>query len=255
MLGKIRIQRIQKLHQKKYRIAENRFIAEGTKTILELLRGNFPVDSIIATKAWIEKNSFLDSQVEVIEAEKFELEKITCLQTTPEVLAVCPIPEAKPEDIKTDKLSLVIDAVRDPGNLGTIIRLADWFGVQQILATEDTVEWTNPKCIQACMGSFIRLQPAYCSLDYLSKVCRENTSYGAELDGENLFTAKLQSGGILVVSSESHGMQPLFLENVKHRLKIPSSHGEASGPDSLNVAIATGILLSEFARRAAIQSH
>ena len=169
MLGKNRIQSIQKLHQKKYRLQEKRFIAEGTKTVLELIKQGFPIESIVATADWIKQHIPENQELICVEAEKFELEKISCLQTTPDVLAVCELNQVTPQKIDAGQLTLVVDAIRDPGNLGTIIRLADWFGVPQILATEDTVEWSNPKCIQASMGSFIRLQPCYMQVRLLSR--------------------------------------------------------------------------------------
>ena len=149
MLGKIRIQRIQKLHQKKYRLQEKRFIAEGTKSVLELIKTKFPIECIVATLAWFDEFLPNRSDLTCLEAEKFELEKVSCLHTSPDVLAVCELQDGRFQNIDIRQLTLVVDAVRDPGNLGTIIRLADWFGVHQILATEDTVEWSNPKCIQA----------------------------------------------------------------------------------------------------------
>lgn len=249
MLGKIRIQRIQKLHQKKYRLQEKRFIAEGTKTVLELIKHGFPIETIVATTDWLKQHVPEKHELIYVEAEKFELEKISCLQTTPDVLAVCELNHVAPQKIDAGQLTLVVDAVRDPGNLGTIIRLADWFGVQQILATEDTVEWSNPKCIQSSMGSFIRLQPCYMPLDELEVLCRTNNSFAADLDGENVYSALIDSGGILVVSSESHGLNQVFQRSVKQILSIPSAHPVGEGPESLNVATATGILLSEFQRR------
>jgi hypothetical protein len=144
MLGKIRIQRIQKLHQKKFRLLEKRFIAEGTKTVLDLIRANYPMACVIATSDWIKTHLKSPCNAEVIEAEQFELDKISCLHTSPEVLAICEFPVLQASPIENTRLTLVVDAVRDPGNLGTIIRLADWFGVHQIFASDDTVEWTNP---------------------------------------------------------------------------------------------------------------
>ena len=249
MLGKNRIQRIQKLHQKKYRLQEKRFIAEGTKTVLELIKQGFPIESIVATADWIKQHIPKNQELICVEAEKFELEKISCLQTTPDVLAVCELNQVTPQKIDAGQLTLVVDAIRDPGNLGTIIRLADWFGVPQILATEDTVEWSNPKCIQASMGSFIRLQPCYMQLDELETLCRTNNSFAADLDGENVYSASFDSGGILVVSSESHGLNQVFQRSVKQILSIPSAHASDEGPESLNVATAAGIFLSEFYRR------
>jgi TrmH family RNA methyltransferase len=255
MLGKIRIQRIQKLHQKKYRLQEKRFIAEGTKSVLELIKTKFPIECIVATLAWFDE--FLPNRSDLIclEAEKFELEKVSCLHTSPDVLAVCELQDGRFQNIDARQLTLVVDAVRDPGNLGTIIRLADWFGIHQILATEDTVEWSNPKCIQASMGSFIRLQPCYLPLDELELLCTTNPSFAADLDGNNLYTSAFEPGGILVVSSESHGLHTIFKRSVKQKLNIPSAHTSGNGPESLNVATATGILLSEFYRRMQILKH
>ena len=250
MLGKIRIQRIQKLHQKKFRLLEKRFIAEGTKTVLDLIRTNYPMECVIATSDWIKTHLKSPCYAEVIEAEQFELDKISCLHTSPEVLALCELPVLPASPIENTRLTLVVDAVRDPGNLGTIIRLADWFGVHQIFASDDTVEWTNPKCIQASMGSFVRLQPIYCSIDELESLCLKNHSYAADLEGDNLYKTVVKSQGILVVSSESHGLHPILQRSVKQKLTIPSAHKPGIGPDSLNVAIATGIFLAEFARQA-----
>ena len=249
MLGKNRIQRIQKLHQKNYRLQEKRFIAEGTKVVLELIRHGFPTDYIVATQAWFDE--FLPNRPDIIcmEAENFELEKISCLQTTPDVLAVCFLNPTSPQTPNVGHLTLLIDSLRDPGNLGTIIRLADWFGVQQILATEDTVEWTNPKCIQASMGSFIRLQPCYVHMDELENLCKTKPSFAADLNGDNVYSTDFKPEGILVVSSESHGLHPVFERSVRQILSIPSAHPAGEGPESLNVATATGIFLSEFQRR------
>lgn len=249
MLGKIRIQHIQKLHHKKYRLHEKRFIAEGTKTVLELIKHDFPIECIVATASWLKQFKPENQKLTCIEAEKFELEKISCMQTTPDVLAVCELNQVEPLKIEADQLTLVVDAVRDPGNLGTIIRLADWFGVQQILATEDTVEWSNPKCIQASMGSFIRLKPCYMQVNELENVCKTNNSFAADLTGEDVYSASFGWGGILVVSSESHGLNKVFHSSVKHILSIPSAHRSNGGPESLNVATAAAILLSEFYRR------
>jgi len=249
MLGKNRIQRIQKLHQKKYRLQEKRFIAEGTKVVLDLIKHNFPTEYIVATPAWFKEFLPQRPEVDCLDAEKFELEKISCLQTTPDVLAVCMLSQNEIQILKDGQLTLLVDSVRDPGNMGTIIRLADWFGVQQILATEDTVEWSNPKCIQASMGSFMRLQPCYVNLDELENLCKSTASYAADLQGENVYSIDFKPEGILVVSSESHGLHPVFERSVKHILSIPSAHSAGKGPESLNVATATGIFLSEFQRR------
>lgn len=249
MLGKIRIQQIRKLHQKKYRLQEKRFIAEGTKIVMEVIERGFPTECIIATPNWFKE--FLPNEKNRVcfHAEKFELEKISCLHTTPDVLAVCELQEVQVQTPDLKRITLIVDAVRDPGNLGTIIRLADWFGVQQILATEDSVEWSNPKCIQASMGSFIRQRPVYLGEEELKVLCKANPGFAADLDGENLYTDSFTPGGLFVVSSESHGLSPVFQQNIKQKLTIPSAHPFGIGPESLNVATATGIFLSEFHRR------
>ena len=253
MLSKNRIKELQSLSQKKFRNTSKTFLAEGDKIVFELLKSEFPIIEIICTQKWLdEKGRRLSSQKELLVtvAEEFQLEKISALSNPSDIIAVCSFPEEKNEVEFKNNLILFIDAVRDPGNLGTLIRLADWFGVSQIIASEDTVEWTNPKVIQSSMGSFIRLQPQYLNpLTFFSSINGETKVFAADLSGTNVYEAELTNECILIVSSESHGLSSNLESFVNQKIHIPKFSQNLSVAESLNVATATAILLSEFKRR------
>lgn len=249
MLSKNLIKSIRKLHQKKYRLQEAKFIAEGSKIVSEVLRCGYAVDHVFATKAWIDAFKLTGNITHHIEqAEPEELQQISCLQTVPDVLCVCPIP-SQIQTRSSSGLSVYLDSVRDPGNLGTILRLADWFNIDAVYTSPDTVEWTNPKCIQATMGSFLRIVPQVVSLEDLAGLKATTPFYAADLQGENLFTAAFAPNGILIVSSESHGLSENLEPLINTRLTIPKYRNTDSGAESLNVASALAIFLAEFNRR------
>jgi len=253
MLSKNRIKELQSLSQKKFRNANKLFLAEGDKIVFELIKSDFPIIELICTEKWLsEKGRGITSkkQIPIAIAEEFQLEKISLLNTPSEVIAVCAFPEEQKNIDINNKLILFIDAVRDPGNLGTLIRLADWFGVSQLIASEDTVEWTNPKVIQSSMGSFIRLQPQYINpISFFSSIIGKTEIYAADLEGENIYQAELSNHGILIVSSESHGLSNYLETFVSKKINIPKFSENLSSAESLNVATAAAILLSEFRRR------
>jgi TrmH family RNA methyltransferase len=253
MLSKNRIKELQSLSQKKFRNTSKTFLAEGDKIVFELLQSDFPCRELICTEKWFnEKGRRFSSQKELLVtiAEEFQLEKISSLSNPSDVIAVCSFPEEKNEVELKNNLILYIDAVRDPGNLGTLIRLADWFGVSQIIASEDTVEWTNPKVIQSSMGSFIRLQPQYLNpVTFFSSINGETKIFAADLSGTNVYEAELSNECILIVSSESHGLSSILEPFVDQKIHIPKFSQNLSAAESLNVATATAILLSEFKRR------
>lgn len=256
MLGKNRISTIQKLHQKKFRMQENLFIAEGAKIVPEILRSSFGVSQVIATQTWIEKNQDLLQNQVVEVALPQDLEKISTLSTAPEVLAICNIPEETVPEYSPGSFVLLLDAIRDPGNLGTIIRLADWFGVSAIIASSDCVEWTNPKVIQATMGSFIRIRPQYTDLQaYIEGLPKGCAVRAADLEGENLYTANYSPNGCLILSSESHGLSAYLESLVNGKLHIPRGMDSTGQTESLNVATAAAIFLGEFIRRRSFSSH
>lgn len=256
MLGKNRISTIQKLHQKKFRMQENLFIAEGSKIVPEILRSDFVAPQVIATQSWIEKNQEIlqDQHVEV--ALQQDLEKISTLSTAPEVIAICNIPEETVPEYSSGSFILLLDAIRDPGNLGTIMRLADWFGVSAIVASPDCVEWTNPKVVQATMGSFLRIRPQYADLQkYIELLPQGCPVIAADLDGDNLYTANFSAEGCLILSSESHGLSAYLEHLINGKLHIPRGLESSGKTESLNVATAAAIFLGEFTRRRAFSSH
>lgn len=240
MLSKNEIKYIQSLCHKKHRQAEGLFIAEGPKVVTELLESDYRVRDVYAVKEWISANPGVQAK----EITPETLEKISALQAPNQVLAVAEqrIHTGEPEP--ETGITLALDGIRDPGNMGTIIRIADWFGISQIVAGEDTVELYNPKVIQATMGSFMRVRIWYKPLaSFLtdSKV----PVYGALLNGTAVYEQPPVANGILVIGNESKGIREDVLPLVQHALTIP----RIGGAESLNAAVATGILLSHLTRK------
>ena len=240
MLSKNELKYIQSLCQKKQRLQEGLFIAEGPKLAKELLNSHYKVEKIYATAKWIAENP---TTIETAVVSEIELEKISSLQTANEVLLICRQKENTIFPNLSGKLSLVIDGIQDPGNLGTIIRIADWFGINQIIASEDTVELTNPKVIQSTMGSFIRVQCWYTNLPDLLHTTKLPI-YGALLEGRSVMTMQPLIEGLLVIGNESKGIRAEVLPFIKNAVTIP----RLGGAESLNAAVATGILLSHLCK-------
>lgn len=237
MLSKNELKYIQSLCQKKQRSAERLFIAEGVKLVAELLASGYPVEKIYAVKDW----DAPATDVPITRIEDFELEKISTLQTPNQVFAIARQQDEMGEPVLRDKLTLVLDGIQDPGNLGTIIRIADWFGIDQIIASTDTVEYYNPKVIQSTMGSFLRVKIWYRDLETFLAT-QQVPVYGALLDGESMYTTPVPSEGILVIGNESKGIREPVMPFINHAVTIPRM-GKA---ESLNAAIATGILLAQL---------
>jgi TrmH family RNA methyltransferase len=184
-----------------------------------------------------------DASIEVTRVEAFELEKMSLLQTPNQVLAVAMMPQ-KPNAIDvTKQLTIVLDGIQDPGNLGTIIRTADWFGIQQIVASEDTADVYNPKVIGATMGSFMRVQVSYKNLAAWLPTIKLPV-YGALLEGENIFTTKAPKQGLLVIGSEGKGIRENVIDFITHPVTIPKT----GGAESLNAGIAAGIIVAQLTR-------
>jgi TrmH family RNA methyltransferase len=238
MLSKNQIKLITRLKQKKYRLQEGIFVAEGVKVINELLQSSLTLNHVFSTVSF---NIDADLESSVTESE---LKKISFLTTPNKALALFEIPEVK--NINLSTLVVAIDAVRDPGNLGTIIRLCDWFGVKELVCSEDTVNCYNPKVIQATMGSITRVNISYVDLEAFLKDTEE-TVYGAFMDGDNVYKTALPSKGVLVMGNEANGISSVIEKLVTKRISIPR-FGDLQATESLNVATATAILLSEFKR-------
>ena len=237
MLSKNELKYIQSLCQKKQRINERLFLAEGTKLVAELLEAGYPIKNIYALESWAAPLPDLP----ITRISPIELEKISTLQTPNQVVVVAEQREPTGEPVLKNKLTLVLDGIQNPGNLGTIIRIADWFGIDQIIASNDTVELYNPKVIQATMGSFLRLKIWYRELEELLTTINVPV-YGALLNGTSMYATKPPKEALLVIGNESKGIRENILPYIKHAITIPRT-GKA---ESLNAAVATGILLAQL---------
>ena len=232
------------MHLKKNRDAHNCFIVEGKKMVAELLKSEFKIQSIFATKDW-KSISIENEKVQYI-SEK-QLERISTLKSPNKLIAVVEKANDKFE-ISTilQGLTLVLDEITNPGNLGTIIRLCDWFGVKNIICSSDSVEFYNPKVIQATMGSFLRVNVYYTDIVALIKQMPNNFAiYGSFMQGENVKNVELEENALLIIGNESIGISKKLQRVVSKRIAIKSNKSEA---ESLNVATAAAILLYEFKR-------
>ena len=238
MISKNQIKYVHQLEMKKYRQREGLFVAEGPKVVGDLLDAGFKPSQLYSTEQW--QRAGFESNIVTDE----ELRKVSFLQHPQQVLAVFPIPQRQ-EASKPMGLSLALDGVQDPGNLGTIIRVADWFGIDTIYCSPDTADAWNPKVVQATMGSIARVQMIYTDLEQLIS----NTSlpvYATLLDGNDIYQQELSSEGIIIMGNEGNGISAPIRQLVSRKLLIPAYR---IGAESLNVAIATAIVCSEFKRR------
>jgi len=240
MVSKNQIKLISGLHQKKQRSTHQLFFAEGVKVIQELLQSNFELEHLYTTQNDFET---VESSKRTLINEQ-ELKKISALTTPNSCLAVFKIP-VENKIIETG-LILALDNIRDPGNLGTILRLCDWFGIKQIICSKETVDIYNPKVVQATMGSIARVNVNYVDLEtFLSQT--ELPVFGTFMNGDNIYQSALPQNGIIIMGNEANGISTEIEKMVKIRLTIPR-FGELQKTESLNVATATGIILSEFKR-------
>lgn len=255
MISKSVVKFVHSLELKKNRKREGLFVAEGPKVVADMLV-RYTAREIIATEDWLSHNAqSLRSQggTEVIAVSGEELRKVSFLQHPQQVIAILRIPEAATPalpDLRRE-LCLALDGVQDPGNLGTIIRIADWFGISHIFCSPDTADAYNPKVVQATMGSLARTNIIYTELETLLDECATDIPiYGTLLDGDNIYESRLTQNGIIVMGNEGNGISQEIRKRVSRKLLIPDFH-EGGTADSLNVAIATAITCSEFRRRKA----
>lgn len=243
-MTKAEIQFIRSLADKRARDEQRCFIAEGDKLIGEILDSPLRVRQLYAIEG------HFSGRAEIVSPK--EMERISQLKTASTSLAVVEQPHhATPSTAPADRLSLALDGVQNPGNLGTIIRLADWFGISDIYCSPETADCYNPKVVQATMGAILRVRVHYLPLaEFLSKTAAAKTPiYGTMLDGENIYNAELQSSGVIVMGNEGKGVSEECSKSFTHRLLIPSYPASRQGSESLNVAMATGIVCAEFRRR------
>ena len=253
MLSKNRIKLIHSLEKKKGRLEQGLFVAEGPKMMEELLPLWTPV-YLAATSQWIEENVNLLNRArdtyEIDTVSSSELERASLLRTPQHVLALFKLPNANADlaEIAQSELCLALDGVQDPGNVGTIVRLADWFGIHHIFCSQETADVFAPKAIQATMGAIARVQVHYTNLPETLSKCNAPI-YGTHLDGENIYQKTLTSHGIIVMGNEGKGISPEISKLVNKRLYIPPFPKNKEKVESLNVAIATAIVCAEFRRR------
>ncbi len=279
MLSKNELKRLSKYKQDKYRRQDGLFIVEGVKMLEELLQSDFEILLLCAVNSWLEENralvdaklckqfavseqagrhtceasaemllSFPHKHSIVNEITEEELQKISLLSTPNKVYCLVKRPEL-PANKPLQGLTLMLDGIKDPGNLGTIVRLADWYAIDRIICSEDSVDIFNPKTVQSTMGSIFRVQPEYTEFEaFLQTLPADYPVYGSLVEeGSNIYSQALPTHAILIIGSESHGISPQIRSYIRKPLSIPRFN-RSDKPESLNAAIATAIMISEFKR-------
>ena len=253
MLSKNKIKLIQSLNRKKDRDESGLFLIEGKKMVEEALQSDFIIETLVCTDGFLNLHPQIGSRVnEIIESDSESIQKASLLQNPQDSLALIRLPaDIKPDMNLQNDLVLAFDFIQDPGNLGTILRIADWFGIRTIICSENTVDVFNPKVVQASMGAIFRVNTWYtCLEDFLSKAIEKLIPvYGTFLEGQDIYAEKLSSNGIIILGNEGNGISDPIRKLVTHNLYIPSFSSDGNKPESLNVAIATAICCSEFRRR------
>ena len=254
MISKNLLKYIRSLELKKYRKQEGCFVAEGPKVVGDLLKVMSPI-RLVAMEEWYHQTGTVPRDIDVVVTDD-ELRKVSFLQHPQQVMGVFPIPGRETVDSKellngiliNEELILALDGVQDPGNLGTIIRIADWFGIRTLICSTDTADVYNPKAVQATMGALARVQVHYTNLEETFRQSK-TPIYGTLLDGKNIYEQELGNNGFIVMGNEGNGLSPAIRNLVTQKLFIPNYPIGAKTTESLNVAIATSIVCSEFRRR------
>ena len=247
MIGKNTIKWVHSLEMKKNRKREGLFVAEGPKVVGDLL-SRFRLHSVFATDEWTGGDS-IGADVIVERVDDDTLRRLSFLQHPQQVVAVMEMNKEEKVEVDADRLTIMLDGVQDPGNLGTIIRIADWFGIDSIICSPDTADAYNPKVVQATMGSLGRVSVTYSPLvPLLSSLPADMPIYGTLLDGKDIYQKELTRHGVIIMGNEGNGISDEVRAMVTHPLLIPRfRQGESA--ESLNVAVATAITCSEFCRR------
>ena len=252
VLSKNKIKLVRSLDLKKNRLATGLFVAEGKKLVFDLLHSATEIHELFTTKQLSADLIRYKSDVPFEIIEKEELEKISFLKTTPEIVGLFKIPYFVIDwnEIR-NSLTLALDAIQDPGNLGTIVRLADWFGIRNIVCSQDCTDLFNPKTVQATMGALARVKVHSVLLPgFLNKAVQYGLPiYGTFLEGDNIYQCELDKNGIIVMGNEGKGISKQISEFISKKIVIPPYPPGSATSESLNVAIATSIVCSEFRRR------
>ena len=242
MISKANIQLVKSLQDKKQRQKYDQFVVEGEKSITELLKSPFNVVKLYALEAFLEQNSKLLKNVLFEAVSEKELKQMSAHQAPQKAIAVVKMPDESPIPSKV-KFILALDEIQDPGNLGTIIRIADWYGIEHIVCSKGCTDVYNPKCINSTMASFLRVKVHYQDINQLAEQTKLPIMV-AVLDGQNIHQGNLPKEGILVIGNEGHGVHASIISKAKYKLTIPR-YGEA---ESLNAAISTAIILDNLIR-------
>jgi RNA methyltransferase, TrmH family len=260
MLSKTRLSHLRTLRQKKGRSEQDLFIAEGDKLVAELLGSSFRVKTVYATENWLRRNNAAAAAAEeTISITEDDMGRISSLVTPQEVLAVVGIPSHRLEPSQLrDEFTLVLDGIRDPGNMGTIIRIADWFGIRNLVCSPDSAEIWNPKVVQASMGSVIRVKVHEMELESFFRALNQADGdasahvpvYGTFLEGKSIYNTTFSGKGVLVIGNEASGIRAETEKFITQKITIPSFANP--GPESLNAAVATAIACSEIRRNSAL---
>ena len=247
MISKAKIKQVRLLEKKKYRDEYRLFVAEGNKLVSDMIPF-FACEWMLARAPWIATQGKLPVK-ELIIAEEDDIRKVSLLKNPQDVLAVFRHPSYTIEEVNpASALVLVLDGIQDPGNLGTMVRLADWFGIEHVVCSPDTADAFGPKAVQASMGALVRVKVHYTPLeDFLIK--QDVPLYGAFLDGNSLYEEELSSHGIIIIGNEGNGIRPSIESLINRRLYIPAYPPTRKNAESLNAAIAAAIICAEFRRR------
>lgn len=241
MLSKAKIKYIRALQLKKNRAKYDKFIAEGTKIVSEILNTrDIEVEMIVATSSWLDSAENFKEETTIVEVTQKELKEISTLQTPNEVLVIAtPKSVSLPTQDISQQVSLYLDAIQDPGNLGTIVRIADWFGIEYVFLGEGTVDAYNPKVVQASMGAFLRVKMIPLKREELFQKFPNTRIMGADMQGKSIFElSSKEKRGIIVIGNEGNGISSFLRQNMQHWITVPSQ----GGAESLNAAVATGII-------------
>lgn len=248
MIGKGKISSITRLHQKKFRDESGLFLVEGIKSVGDLLRSSFKVEEVLATDTWVrEHEKEVPAAVELTLVTPAEMERLSAWKNPQPVMAVARIPHRDLADIRQDQPLLMLDDLRDPGNMGTIIRTADWFGIRQLVCSQTTVELYNPKVIQATMGSFTRVKVYYIDLEsFIDNNLKERRVLGAFLEGTPVQRFDFQLSDVIVIGNEANGITEAVARKISSKILIDSPVKSTDKAESLNASIAAAIMMYQY---------
>ncbi len=248
MIGKGKISSITRLHQKKFRDESGLFLVEGIKSVDDLLRSSFKIREMFATDAWVGKReNDVPATAQLTLVTPAEMERLSAWKNPQPVMAVVQIPQRELSDVQLDRPLLLLDDIRDPGNMGTIIRTADWFGIRQLVCSQTTVELYNPKVIQATMGSFTRVKVFYVDLEcFIDDYLQDRRVLGAFLEGTPVQQFSFLPSDVIVIGNEANGITAPVAKKINAKILIDSPVKDCDKAESLNASVAAAIMMYQY---------